>query len=265
MLETTKIYSIAGALKGPMVSQRPFRNPHHTTSQAGLVGGGSYPQPGEISLAHHGILFLDELPEFKRHVLEVLRQPLQEGEIHIARANQSVRFPASFLLVAALNPCPCGYLGDKKRACSCSAQQLRRYLDKLSGPLLDRIDVQVHVAALDYASVMNTSSATSSAQLYQAVARAVKTQQDRFGNDTTVNGAMSTQQIEQYCHLDHASKTLLQMAFDRMGLSMRAYHKILKVARTIADLEGHEVIQTTHIQEAIMYRSLDLFINQQRL
>jgi magnesium chelatase family protein len=259
ILQTSKIYSITGKLTSqPLVTARPFRNPHHTISQAGLVGGGSYPQPGEISLAHNGILFLDELTEFKRHTLEVLRQPLESHTVCIARAHQSITFPASFLLVAALNPCPCGFLGDKKRKCSCTAQQISRYATKLSGPLLDRIDIQVNVQSINYDTIKDQQIKTQTSQeLFEKVIRALAMQEKRFDTQSQWNAHMNTTEIEKYCILTSPAEILLKKAFDTLHLSMRGYHKILKVARTIADLEESELIDTPHIQEAIMYRSLE--------
>lgn len=258
MVHTSKIYSISGKLneKG-LVTQRPFRSPHHTISQAGLVGGGSFPQPGEISLAHNGILFLDELTEFRRTTLEALRQPLETYVVSIARAQQTVSFPASFLLIAALNPCPCGFWGDKRRTCSCSPQHVQRYMEKLSGPLLDRIDLQVAVQSIDYATMKCCERNASSKELFEAVAIALKRQVARFGNEVTFNSHMSSKQVEQYCVVTPAAESLLKQAFDALAMSMRGYHKILKVARTIADMDGCESIDVPHIQEAVMYRSLD--------
>ncbi len=258
MLETSKVYSISGKLHDkPIITQRPFRNPHHTISQAGLVGGGSFPQPGEISLAHHGVLFLDELTEFRRDVLEVLRQPLEHKTISLARAQQSLEYPASFLLVAALNPCPCGYWGDKKKACHCNPQQITRYLHKLSGPLLDRIDLQIHVQSIEYDTIKDTHTGTSSQNLYQAVQRARAVQTERFGTPAKCNSAMSSDEVEKYCILTNEAEELIKIAFNKMNLSMRGYHKIIKVARTIADLAGSVMIDKAHMREAIMYRSLD--------
>jgi magnesium chelatase family protein len=266
ILETTKIYSVSGKLDtAPLTLERPFRNPHHSISQAGLIGGGTYPQPGEISLAHNGILFLDELTEFKRDVLEALRQPLENKTVSIARVHQSITFPASLLLVAALNPCPCGFFGDKKRQCTCSAQQISRYLSKLSGPLLDRIDLQINVQSIEYETITAAPTiADSSAFLYEGVTRAVTAQQTRFDHEHAHNSMMSSDQVEKFCTLTAAAKTVLQNAFTKLQLSMRGYHKILKVARTIADLEGAVDIDTPHLQEAILYRSLDRYLEQQR-
>lgn len=259
IIQTSKIYSVCGKLEQqPLVVNRPFRNPHHTISQAGLVGGGSNPQPGEISLAHNGILFLDELTEFKRTTLEVLRQPLENKEVCIARAQQTITFPASLLLVAALNPCPCGFLGDKKRECTCSAGNIEKYLGKLSGPLLDRIDLQVFVQSVEYDTVKDNAMVhQSSAMLYEAVERAVAMQHKRFGNSLATNGSMTSDQIEKYCRLTDQAEELIKKAFAKLHLSMRGYHKILKVARTIADLEGYELIDKQHMQEALSYKTFD--------
>lgn len=265
LLETTKIYSISGKLnRQALIYTRPFRTPHHSISQAGLIGGGSYPQPGEISLAHHGILFLDELTEFKRDIIEALRQPLESKQVSIARVNQSVEFPASLLLVAALNPCPCGFFGDKRRTCYCSKQQITRYLQKLSGPLLDRIDLQVHVQSLDYEMINKQTNETSSHEMYQQVVHALTMQQKRFAASDQYNSGMEPDRIEQTCILTDTAKATVKKAFEKLNLSMRGYHKLIKVARTIADLEGADQIDTPHIQEAIMYRSLDYYLEQQR-
>jgi magnesium chelatase family protein len=263
ILETSKIYSVSGKLGNkPLITERPFRNPHHTISQAGLVGGGSYPQPGEISLAHHGILFLDELTEFKRDTLEVLRQPLEQKKVSIARVQQSVEFPASFLLVAALNPCPCGFLGDKKRTCYCTRQQINKYIDKLSGPLLDRIDLQINVQSVEYDTIKAADiESETSEQMYAKVTQAVNMQYKRRAN---WNAYLSSDQIDAFCILTPAAESVIKKAFDKLNLSMRGYHKILKVARTIADLDAQETIDVPHIQEAIMYRSLDQTLEKNR-
>lgn len=259
VLQTSKVYSISGKLGNhSLIVRRPFRNPHHTISQAGLVGGGSYPQPGEISLAHNGILFLDELTEFKRQTLEVLRQPLESKSVNISRALHSISFPASFLLIAALNPCPCGYWGDKKKQCHCSSQNIARYLEKLSGPLLDRIDLQISVQSIEYDMIKNpTATAKSSAQMYETVNKAIVAQHTRFGSANQWNSTMNSDQIEKYCQLTDDAEKIIKKTFDILHLSMRGYHKILKVARTIADLENKDIIDVSHIQEAISYRSLD--------
>jgi magnesium chelatase family protein len=266
IVETSKIYSVCGKLDGKsLMQERPFRSPHHTISQAGLVGGGTMPQPGEISLAHQGILFLDELTEFKRSTLEVLRQPLESKNVCIARANQTISFPASFLLVAALNPCPCGYLGDPKKECFCNKHQINRYLEKISGPLLDRIDLQLHIQSIDYATLKaKDEKPKSSAQLYEAVERASARQKHRFGTNAMTNATMTSDMIATYCVLSADAEQCLKAAFDRLCLSMRGYHKILKVARTIADLEDSDILQIQHIQEAIMYRSLDQVLEKLR-
>ncbi len=259
IIETTKIYSISGKLDAQksLITTRPFRNPHHTTSQAGLVGGGSIPQPGEISLAHNGILFLDELLEFKRSVLEVLRQPLEGKTISLARAQQTLTFPAAFLLVAALNPCPCGYFGDKKRQCACAPQTVHTYLQKLSGPLLDRIDIQVAVSSIG-TEVFNTEVVEeSSASLYEGVLKALSMQQKRFGANHIYNSSLKSEDIEIHCTRSLEAQQLIEQAFTNLNLSMRGYHKLLKLARTIADIDFVDVIEKKHVQEALMYRSLD--------
>ena len=265
LLETSKIYSISGKLGNrPLVLQRPFRSPHHSISQAGLIGGGSFPQPGEISLSHNGILFLDELTEFKRDTLEALRQPLENKTVSIARVQQSICFPASVLLVAALNPCPCGFLGDKKRTCYCSKQQITRYLNKLSGPLLDRVDLQIHVPSIEYDTITSKEiQSESSAELLEQIKPAIALQQERNGN-TCFNSALPADKVEKYCTLTSAAETIIKQAFEKLNLSMRGYHKILKVARTIADIAQSKDIDAPHIQEAIMYRSLDRYLEQQR-
>jgi magnesium chelatase family protein len=267
IVETSKVYSISGNLNGkPLITQRPFRNPHHTISQAGLVGGGSFPQPGEVSLTHNGILFLDELTEFKRHTLEVLRQPLENKVVSISRAMHSVTFPASFLLVAALNPCPCGFLGDKKRTCTCSKHSVQTYLEKLSGPLLDRIDLQINIQSVDYDTIKNPppESTTPSLSLSQQVQRAIEKQYQRFNDENMFNAFMSSSLIEQHCVLSAHAEEIIKKAFDVMNLSMRGYHKILKVARTIADIEGHAIIEASDIKEAVFYRSLDQVLEKMR-
>lgn len=266
VLQTSKIYSICGKLGNKsLITQRPFRNPHHTTSQAGLVGGGTYPQPGEISLSHNGILFLDELTEFKRDVLEVIRQPLENKTVCISRVNQTLTFPANFLLVAALNPCPCGYLGDKKKTCHCTKQQVNKYLDKLSGPLLDRVDLQISVQSVEYDTIKekNIESETS-ASMFEKVKKAVDIQENRFGTKSMFNSNMTPDQIDKFCILTESAEITIKKAFEALALSMRGYHKVLKVARTMADLDGCEIIDTKHIREAVMYRSLDQNLDKQR-
>jgi len=264
MLETSKVYSISGKLlKKGLVLKRPYRNPHHTISQAGLVGGGSFPQPGEISLAHNGILFLDELTEFKRDTLEVLRQPMENKTVCIARAHQTISFPASFLLIAALNPCPCGFWGSKKRPCTCSHQQISRYIDKLSGPLLDRIDLQINVQSVEYDIIKEKSETeASSKNMYESVRTALKRQYYRFKSLNMHNSNMTTDMIEQYCTVTDQAEIILKKAFDVLNLSMRGYHKVLKISRTIADIENSDIIDVPHIQEALMYRCLDQTIQR---
>ena len=255
-VETTKIYSVSGKLqKASLINQRPFRSPHHTISQAGLIGGGSFPKPGESSLSHNGILFLDELTEFKRPTLEALRQPIENKIVEIARVQQSVAFPSSFLLVAAYNPCPCGFQGDKTKECTCSPMQIKNYQDKLSGPLLDRIDIKIGIQSVSYKDATNTAPSTSSAELYDGVQKALNMQAKRFGNNHTFNSMMSSQEVETFCIPTPEAKILLEKAFDKLKLSMRSYHKILKLARTIADIDESEQIEAHHIQKAIMYKS----------
>ena len=257
-IATTKVYSISGKLnKQPLITQRPFRNPHHTISQAGLIGGGTFPKPGEVSLAHNGILFLDEFTEFKRDTLEALRQPLENRMAEIARVQMSITYPASFVLIAALNPCPCGYLGDVTKSCVCSAMQIQKYKDKLSGPLLDRIDIKVTVSAVTYqdAQATKTVDVISSETLRVGVAQALMMQERRFNTKNKTNSMMSANDVEMYCKLTDAAQALLKTAFEKLSMSMRGYHKTLKVARTIADIDQSELIDVKHIQEAIMYKS----------
>ncbi len=257
VIEITKVYSIAGQLGDQaLIVERPFRSPHHTISQAGLVGGGSNPKPGEITLAHRGVLFLDEFTEFGRAVLEVLREPLEQGSVHISRAQIAVEYPARFLLVAALNPCPCGYFGDPLKKCICTSQQIAKYFGKLSGPLLDRIDLHVPVLSVKYDDIKNKEAASKgSEQMYTEVLAAKEFQRHR--SQSVLNAQLKAQEVEEYCVLTDKAEEVLKLAFARLGLSMRAYHKILKVARTIADLEQSPVIDRVHVQEAISYRSLD--------
>jgi magnesium chelatase family protein len=259
-IETTKVHSILGQIKNGsgLLKQRPFRSPHHTISDAGLIGGGRFPMPGEVSLAHNGVLFLDELPEFKRNVLEVLRQPLEDGMVSISRATGSLDFPANFILVAAMNPCPCGYRSDPKRECTCSIPQIKNYISKISGPLLDRIDIHIEVPALEYKDLSSEAGGESSASIRARVEQAQKGQLDRFNKDKNFfNAGMAPSQLKTHCRLDEASKKIMGMAIDKLGLSARAHDRILKVARTIADLAGEESIQPNHVAEAIQYRTLD--------
>lgn len=260
-LETTKIHSVAGKLRrnDALVSVRPFRSPHHTISDAGLVGGGTYPQPGEISMAQNGVLFLDELPEFKRTVLEVMRQPMEDRVVTISRAKLSVEYPASFMLIAAMNPCPCGYYNHPDKDCVCAPGIVQKYLNKISGPLLDRIDIHVEVVPVPFREMDSEVKGEKSALVRERVIKAREIQQKRFEEDQKVhaNAQMSTKQLHIYCKLSPEGKEVLKNAMERLSLSARAYDRILKVSRTIADLEGHEDIQNDHLAEAINFRSLD--------
>jgi magnesium chelatase family protein len=260
-LEVTKIYSVAGLLRerGQLVQERPFRSPHHSASGPALVGGGSFPRPGEISLSHHGILFLDELTEFKRDVLEFLRQPLEDGQVNISRARQSVVFPAQFTLVASTNPCPCGYYADPVQACTCSPRQREQYWAKLSGPLMDRIDLQVTVSRLKPEEITRQTTGEPSAPIRERVQVAREQAQQRFQEHPEVNcnAQMQSRHLRQWCQLDDTSRQLLEAAINKLGLSARATDRVLKVARTIADLAGADTIQTTHVAEAIQYRTID--------
>ena len=261
-LETTKIHSVAGVLDSSagLVTQRPFRAPHHTISDAGLIGGGAVPRPGEVSLAHNGLLFLDELPEFPRNVLEVMRQPLEEHTVTIARASMSLTFPARFMLAAAMNPCPCGYFNDKSRECLCTPPMIQRYVSKVSGPLLDRIDIHIEVPAVQYKELRGAAAAEGSTQIRDRVMAARRRQRERFqraGEKIFSNSQMSTRQIRTHCELSPDAERLLERAMQQQGLSARAHDRILKVARTIADLEGAESLAVPHLAEAIQYRTLD--------
>ena len=274
-LETTKIYSVSGmmarrkesdGMTSALIVQRPFRSPHHTVTDVALVGGGTNPHPGEISLAHHGVLFLDELPEYKRSALEVMRQPLEDRKICITRTKMSVEYPASFMLVAAMNPCPCGHYGENNPAhpCTCTPAQIHRYMSRISGPLLDRIDIQCDIQAVPYSTLKDAQPGESSEVMRARVIKARETQQHRFAEYNATaqkpihcNAQMTPKLVREYCVLDAAGDKLLSYAMDKMGLSARAYDRILKVARTIADLDGSDAIQVVHISEAISYRSLD--------
>jgi magnesium chelatase family protein len=260
-LETTKIHSVVGRVKehSGLMSQRPFRSPHHTISDVALVGGGAYPQPGEISLSHNGVLFLDELPEFKRGVLEVLRQPLEDREVTISRAKFTVTYPSSFMLVASMNPSPSGYFNDPDAPVTSSPAEMQRYLSRISGPLLDRIDIHIEVTPVPFEKLSEERNGESSAVIRKRVISARELQTKRFKDSKKVhyNAQMNTKQIRKHCALDEASKTLLKTAMERLNLSARAYDRILKVSRTIADIEGVEKIDGNHISEAIQYRSLD--------
>lgn len=259
-LEATKIHSVAGLLsvKKSFIATRPFRSPHHTISDAALVGGGTWPMPGEISMAHNGVLFLDELPEFKRNVLEVLRQPLEEGEITISRVEKSLRYPSRFMMVGAMNPCPCGFFTDPKNECHCSPSQIQRYLSKVSGPLLDRIDIHLEVPRLKYEDLSKKRCGEPSEAIRERVNRARSIQKERYKDqDISFNAHLGSKALEKYCELDKEAEELLKMAILEIGISARAYDKILKVARTISDLAGSETIRAEHVSEAIGYRSLD--------
>ena len=259
-LETTKIYSAMGRLLPgqSLLSTRPFRSPHHTISDAGMVGGGSTPAPGEISLAHNGILFLDELPEFNRRSLEVLRQPLEEGQVTISRALNSTTFPAKFVLVASMNPCPCGYLGDPKHPCKCSPQAIEKYMGKISGPLLDRIDLHIEVPAVPFQELSSQADGTSSSVMRAKVNEVREIQAKRFSASASkLNSGMNSKMVRKWCQLNKEGKLLLQTAMDELGLSARAHDRILRVARTIADMDSSDEIQPSHLVESISYRSLD--------
>jgi len=260
-LETTKIHSVAGLLPTgqALIATRPFRSPHHTTSDAALVGGGKFPRPGEVSLAHHGVLFLDELPEFKKNVLEVLRQPMEDGRVTISRASMTSTYPANFLLAAAMNPCPCGYFSDPNHDCSCNPPQIQKYMSKVSGPLLDRIDIHVEVPTVNYKELTSDREGEVSSVIRNRVIIARKLQTDRFENEKSVfcNAHMQSRESRRYCRLDDEGRNRLKNAITKLGLSARAYDRILKVSRTIADLAKSEKILPEHIGEAIQYRNLD--------
>lgn len=259
-LEVTKIHSIAGLLPKdqPLILNRPFRSPHHTISSAGLSGGGSTPKPGELSLAHNGILFLDELPEFRRDSLEVLRQPLEDGNVTISRVNATLTYPCNIMLIASMNPCKCGYFGDSRRQCTCTPTQVNRYRSRISGPLLDRIDIQVEVSNVDYEDLSSTENSETSAEIKKRVNKTRKLQLERYKDyNIYSNSQLDAGMLKKFCPLGEEENAILRAAFDNLGLSARAHSRILKVARTIADLEGSENIKSEHIAEAIQYRSLD--------
>ncbi len=259
-IETTKIHSVAGLLssKSDLLETRPFRDPHHTISNVAMVGGGTHPRPGEVSLAHNGVLFLDELPEFGRHVLEVLRQPLEDGKITISRATSTLTLPARFMLVAAMNPCPCGYFTDPKKECHCTTTQISNYMSKISGPLLDRIDIQLEVPSLKVDEITKKAAGENSSEIRSRVEEAMKRQRERYQAEKIASNAeLEAKLVEKYCPITEEAEKLLKMAIQELGFSARAYHKSLKVARTIADLEASEVIDGAHMSEAIHYRTLD--------
>lgn len=259
-LETTKIHSIAGILEKnvALITKRPFRSPHHTVSSISLIGRGRIPKPGEISLAHNGVLFLDELPEFNKNTLEVLRGPLEDKVVTISRINASLTYPCNFMFIASMNPCPCGYLGSREKECSCSEQSISRYIGKISGPLLDRIDIQIEVSQVKYQNLENNTKIETSQEVKKRVNDARKIQQDRYKKEKIYsNSALTPKLIEKYCKLDSKGKQILELAFNRLGLSARAYGRILKVARTIADLANEKNILKTHVAEAVQYRNLD--------
>lgn len=259
-IETTKIHSVAGVLdkNNPLVTVRPFRSPHHTVSSVGLTGGGAVPKPGEISLAHNGVLFLDELPEFKREAMEAMRQPIEDGKITVSRASGSVTYPSSITLVAAMNPCPCGFYGHPTKQCTCSGNMVKKYLNRISGPMLDRLDLHVEVPPVDYNSLNDTAPAESSAQIRERVNRARKIQVERYkGTGVTCNARLTPKMLTEFCVMTEDASAYLRKSFDELGLSARAYDRILKVARTVADLAGSEMIQKSHILAAIRFRSLD--------
>ena len=266
-IETTKIHSIAGLIDrdSPLVTVRPFRSPHHTISPAGLSGGGSIPHPGEISLAHNGVLFLDELPEFSRDAMEILRQPIEDGKVTISRVSGTLTYPCSMMVIAAMNPCPCGYFGHPTRPCTCSPQKVRQYLSRVSGPLLDRLDLHIEALPVEFKHISSDEPAESSAAVRERVNAAREIQKARFGSSGITNNArIPSSRLHQDCPVTDGGKKLLENAFNRMGLSARAYDRILKVSRTIADLDQSEVIDSKHIAEAVQYRSLDRKYWQQR-
>ncbi|KKL49138.1 hypothetical protein LCGC14_2318500 [marine sediment metagenome] len=259
-VETTRVHSVAGFLKGQdsLIEKRPFRTPHHTISDVALIGGGQVPRPGEVSLANHGVLFLDELPEFKRSVLEVLRQPLEDGQVTVSRAIASVTFPAKFMLVAAMNPCPCGYHSDPKHECTCTGAQIHRYRSKISGPLMDRIDIHIEVPAVPYKKLSDERAGERSEVVLERVMRARDIQRERLQAEGVYsNSEMRSRHIKKFCRPEDDAEKLMEAAVGKLGLSARAYTRILKLSRTIADLEAEDTIKTHHVSEAIQYRTLD--------
>jgi magnesium chelatase family protein len=260
-IETTKIHSVVGMVPADsaLIATRPFRSPHHTISDIALIGGGANPRPGEVSIAHNGVLFLDELPEFHRNALEVLRQPLEDGTVNIARASASVTYPAKFMLAAAMNPCPCGFFGDSQRECTCTPFKIQKYIAKISGPLLDRIDIHIEVPAVKYSELTSDQPAETSTAIRSRINKARKIQKKRFKQHKNIycNAHMQSKHIKKYCNLKEGAESMLKDAIEKLGLSARAYDRILKVSRTIADLDNKEYIEPVHIAEAIQYRSLD--------
>jgi len=260
-LETTKIHSVAGRLsaESALVATRPFRSPHHSISYAGLVGGGQIPKPGEVSLAHHGVLFLDELPEFKKDILEMLRQPMEDNEVTISRATVTLTYPAGFMLVSAMNPCPCGYYGDQAHECNCSSGEIQRYMSRISGPLMDRIDIHISVPSVKFKELSSNTCGEKSATIRKRVNLSRKRQQERFKDEKQIfcNAHMESSAIRKYCRIDDKSQSLLSLAITKQGLSARAYDRILKVSRTIADLDNEDEIKIGHVAEAVHYRTLD--------
>ncbi len=256
-LDVTKIYSVSSLLppETPLIRHRPFRAPHHTISHAGLVGGGQWPRPGEISLAHHGVLFLDEVPEFGTRVLEVMRQPMEDKVVTISRAQGTLTFPAKFTLIGAMNPCPCGYFGDPSRECTCALSMVSRYQKRLSGPLLDRIDIHIDVPRVDYEKLTDDRLGEPSEAIRKRVEKARRAQRQRFeGTPMTCNADMGPAEVREYCQVDDAGGSLLRAAMEQLQMSARAFHRVLKLGRTIADLAGSETIETAHLAEAIQYR-----------
>ncbi|MBW4828669.1 MAG: YifB family Mg chelatase-like AAA ATPase [Clostridiaceae bacterium] len=258
-IETTKIYSVAGLLnKNSLINKRPFRSPHHTASSSSLIGGGRIPKPGEVSLAHNGVLFLDELPEFKKNALEALRQPIEDGNVTISRVNATLNYPSKFMLVASMNPCPCGYLGDPNHECTCTVNSIDKYLGKISQPLLDRIDIHIEVMPVEYNDLSRNTKTESSQDIKKRVNKAREIQLKRYSNENIFsNGQLTAKGVKNYCKLDNKSEKIMKQAFKKFKFSARSYNKILKVGRTIADLDGEEIIREKHILEAIQYRSLD--------
>lgn len=259
-LEITKIHSIAGILPSniPLITSRPFRNPHHTISNSALVGGGHFPKPGEISLAHYGVLFLDEIPEFRRDILELMREPLEDGKITISRVASTLTYPSKMILIASMNPCPCGYYGSKDKVCTCTKDQITKYINKISGPLLDRIDIHIEVQSVKFDELSNNKVEESSKQIKERVDRARNIQLKRYKEDGIIsNSELTPDLIKKYCKLDQEGTAILKKAFENLGLSARAHDRILKISRTIADLDGSENITSAHIAEAIQYRNLD--------